>query len=81
MSNFWIQISTNGMPIAVQKYEFYPSHLGFNWENFGKRGELGAKNVEIARLKRALQEIVKIDASIVDCDCHRIASAALEGEV
>lgn len=42
--------------------------------------ELAERASEIARLRRALEEIVEIDASIADCPCCGIAAAALDGE-
>lgn len=62
MSNFWIQISESGMPQAVQKVEFMPT-IGWNWENFGKRGELKAKDAEIKKLNE-------------ECEVWRIKLAA-----
>jgi hypothetical protein len=44
------------------------------------RSQIAKKDAEIARLRKALTEIVELDASIVDCDCCRIASEALEGK-
>ena len=52
MSRFWIQIGSNGMPLAVEKRESCPSDLGRNgWEDFGQRGELATLNARITALE------------------------------
>lgn len=74
--------------VITDKYQVEILRYGDPWREFGVGDkamyalvvhaiELEAEN---AKLKQALQEIVELDASIVDCDCCRIASAALEGK-
>ncbi len=41
---------------------------------------LAERDAEIARLRKALEEIVEIDASIMDCPCCDVAAKALEGK-
>lgn len=73
MSNFWIQLAKNGMPVGVIKREFYPSELGFGWENFGRLGELSEAKAALTerdkRIKELEQAVVKIGNWVQGCDC------------
>lgn len=61
---FWIEISSNGMPIAVEKCSFMPTiyhAAGSRWHDFGELGEIEEMEAEIKDLRNTIRRLHKFE--------------------